>query len=263
MERIRLRNGLNLIVYPMLNTHAVTVGLYIRAGTRYESAENNGITHLLEHIHFRELNTMTQGRLYYNMESMGSTLNAATYYDFMKFTMKIRPKCLRGCIDIFKEILSTYSWNEISLEQEKEVVKNQIREDDFNFSAKSVIRENLFGNSSMAYNIMGSLESADAIDLPHLISYKKEVFNKNNMIACVTGHVSERDIALIKSELGAPELFDGRKNAPSGVSPLLYHRKPNIVLKTDSWDYLDGTWPREILCLLPPACPDTCPRRRV
>ena len=103
MQKLTLKNGLNLWVKPMINTHSVTVGLYVRTGARYETAYECGITHMLEHMHFRELAGMTQNELYYSMESMGSTLRAATYYDFVKFTMKVHPEDILKCIDIFKK----------------------------------------------------------------------------------------------------------------------------------------------------------------
>lgn len=55
MQKRILNNGLKVIYYPIEHAMSVEIGLYIRAGARYENKENNGITHLLEHMHFRQL----------------------------------------------------------------------------------------------------------------------------------------------------------------------------------------------------------------
>ena len=85
MECIHLNNGLTVFFYQMSNTHSVTISLYVKAGSVYEEVE--GTTHLLEHLHFRKLGKFTQEELYYEMECMGSSLRAAAYRDFMKFSM--------------------------------------------------------------------------------------------------------------------------------------------------------------------------------
>lgn len=101
MKRLILRNGLSVLLYNMPNTHSVTVGLYIKAGSGYKSEYIAGISHLLEHLHFRRCGQISQEELYYKMESMGSTLRGATYRDFISFTMKVVPQNLEKCIEIF------------------------------------------------------------------------------------------------------------------------------------------------------------------
>ena len=49
-----LDNGLQVWSYP-LETHSIALDLWVRAGSAYESSKQNGITHLLEHLHFRSL----------------------------------------------------------------------------------------------------------------------------------------------------------------------------------------------------------------
>ena len=94
MDEFILNNGFHIASFSMPNTHSITVGLYIRAGSKYESFEENGITHFLEHLHFRRLGDLSQQDLYYNMESIGGTLRAQTGRDYLKFSMKILPKSL-------------------------------------------------------------------------------------------------------------------------------------------------------------------------
>ncbi len=239
MKKLTLQNGLNIWVQPMMNTHSVTVGLYVRAGARYESAYESGITHLLEHMHFRELCGMAQNELYYTMERMGSTLRAATYYDFLKFTMKIHPEDILRCTDIFKRILETNSWSEKNLNAEKMVVMNQIREGNYTFSLKSDIRKSIFGNCSLARGIMGEEENIDNISAERLAEYKSSTFNKNNMVLCITGCINDVDFNAMCRELEQIEIPDGEKNMPCGDLQKLYKRKPDVTFVNGDWNYID------------------------
>ncbi len=239
METINLKNGLNVVVNQMSNTHSFTIGLYIKTGTRYERFKENGITHLLEHIHFRELSGLPQDKLYYKMESIGSTLKGATYQDFIKFTMKACPQYFGKCIDIFKDILTTYDWSIESFKQEKEIVLKQIDEYYYNFSIQNDIKKSLLGNCNLTYDIVGNKKSIKQLTLSDVIAYKRKHFNSNNILLCITGCVSEEDIILLKREFETIALEFGEKNSPNHNLPMLYHREPNIVLYNDNWNYID------------------------
>lgn len=239
METNCLGNSIKMLVESMPNTHSITVGLYIRGGTRYENPLNNGICHLLEHIHFRELKNTSQRELYYQTESIGSTLRASTYYDFIHFSMKVRPCYLKNCIDIFEKILSTFSWSEDSFMQEKEVVINQILEKDYYNTQNCVTRNAVFGNSSLSFPIMGDENIVDGISLDELIDYKKHLFNGNNIVLCVTGAFENDDLEYIKNKIGTVELPDGKELVLDKDKKFLKRNYPIVVFDADSDNYLD------------------------
>jgi predicted Zn-dependent peptidase len=62
-QRILTSNGVNLYYYRQPNTHSICISLYVRAGALYEN-RNNGITHFLEHMHFRNLGGKKQKQFY-------------------------------------------------------------------------------------------------------------------------------------------------------------------------------------------------------
>lgn len=88
------------------NWFKVTVGLYIKAGSGYEKEDVEGITHFLEHLHFRRSGSMSQEELYYKMECIGSDLRGLTYCDFLEYSMKILPVNIKECLDIFEKIIN-------------------------------------------------------------------------------------------------------------------------------------------------------------
>lgn len=239
MEELTLKNGLKVIIYPMMNTHSISIGLYIRAGSKYEKNLENGITHFLEHIHFRELDHYSQKDLYYSMESIGSTLRATTYRDFLRFYMKIRPQYFKECLQIFKSILSTDKWSDDAFQKEKIVILHQIEERDSYTAINPLIRSTVFENTNLANEIMGNKDSISHLTPQHLSNYKKKIFNKNNMILYITGPIQQKDILLIESVLKDIPIPKGTKNTSSLVRFSLYNRHPNVILKHAEWDYLD------------------------
>ena len=93
---------------------------------------------------------MTQDELYYKMESMGSTLRAATYYDFVRFSMKARPEYLPGCVDIIRRIIETDEWAEDDVRAELSVIENQLEERDYGNTFESLQRGCIYGDSALS-----------------------------------------------------------------------------------------------------------------
>lgn len=239
MKREILSNGMKILYNQMTNTHSVTIGLYVKAGSAYEESRQNGITHLLEHLHFRRLGELSQNELYYRMESIGSTLRASTYRDFLKFSMKIAPEYIPDCIYIFKKLICTDKWDIDSLEKEKEVVINQINEKNEYVSIESLVRKTVFAGSALSNDIMGSEESVKHLTLVEITEYKKKIFNKNNMIFCVTGNFNETDKNLIQDELGGLNIPDGREITGIVLPSKFKKRGPTVVFKSHPSKLLD------------------------
>lgn len=181
-----------ILIYPMLNTHSITIGMYIKSGQFYNETKL-GIAHLLEHLHFRQLNSLSQKELYYKMEKMGSTLKAVTYRDFIKFSMKIAPCFLEECLDLFSKIIYANNWTENNFQKEKQVVINQIDEKERYSWFENNVRKTVFTDHPMSHGIMGLKEQVKAITIEDVQEYKKQIFNRSNILICVTGHISEQN----------------------------------------------------------------------
>lgn len=231
MKYYILDNGLRVCYYQMPNTHSVTIGLYVRAGAAYEIDECNGITHLLEHMHFRKLNSYSQEELYYKMESMGSTLRATTYRDFLKFTMKVIPEKVDECIDIFRQIISTIEWTEEEVEKEKQVVKRQIIEKGSYINLDDEVRTQVFKNHGLSNKIMGDIHKIDTLKNIDLKNFKQEKFTANNMMLFITGNLQDSEINVINCKLKGlviqNNIVENKLNCPKCFCT----RKRNICFK--------------------------------
>lgn len=239
MKDTVLKNGIRMLTYPMPWVHSVTLGLYTGTGSRQEPEEKSGITHFLEHIHFRKLRGMTQDELYYKMESMGSTLRAATYYDFVRFSMKARPEYLPGCVDIIRRIIETDEWAEDDVRAELSVIENQLEERDYGNTFESLQRGCIYGDSALSRCIMGELSTVRGITHKDLSVYKKDVFSADNLLLCVTGCFSDTALDRVASEIGELPLRAGCYLPDPDPIPRLCSRGPDVKLCNDGWNELE------------------------
>ncbi|RGI76372.1 insulinase family protein [Ruminococcus bromii] len=72
---VKLKNGITFISQKLDNVHSVTISVNFKVGSLYEDQINNGITHLIEHLFFRQWDNLPQKQLYYEMQCMGAGTN--------------------------------------------------------------------------------------------------------------------------------------------------------------------------------------------
>ncbi len=241
MRVTKLSNGLTFISYPIQHAKSVEMGLYIKAGSRYETKSNNGITHLLEHIHFRQLGDMSQEVIYQETECMGSSLRGTTYKDMVNFHMKVRPKYLEKSLLFFEKILTTFNWTNEQLESEKKIVFNEIYEKEDEQELQLISDETIWQEHSLSQPILGDEQTIKRISLEELVNYKKEIFCKENMVFVITGAIKDDDIKSITKQFGRIPIADNKRTfIDKNVVEKQFQRTPNIVMKKySSWSLLD------------------------
>lgn len=225
-----LNNGIRIQYHKMINTHSITVGLYVKGGCVYENEEIFGITHFLEHLHFRKIGDITQEELYYQMESLGSTLRATTYRDFLKFSMKVVPIYIDKCVEIFCKLIEQRSWSEVEFEKERQVVINQILENENYLDINKLARNVIFREHNLSNEIMGTVESIKHIKIEDVVKFKRELFNVNNFVICITGNLTDLQFEEIAKKLESISIEKGREREGNWLAyPKFFgRRKPEV-----------------------------------
>ena len=188
------KNNIDLYYYPNLHTHSFCLSLYIRAGAMYEEEENNGITHFLEHILFRNINHLMDGNMYREIDKMGLYFNGATYKEFMQLYIVGAPKYFQQALDILVKAFEKITLPVNVLETEKQRVKAEIREADefktLDYFAGTCVWE----NTPLARTIAGTRGTVTRFTRKKMEEYRSRVFTEDNLFFYVTGNVEEEDI---------------------------------------------------------------------
>ena len=241
MYEKRLNNGLKIVEYPIDNAQSIEIGLYIKAGARYENKGDNGITHLLEHMHFRQLGNMKQKEIYEYAEKMGSTLRGTTYKEMLCFNIKVRPKYLKKSLNLFEKIITTYEWTEEQLKSEKKVVISEIREKEDNNENQKIIDRVIWNKHPLSNSILGNASNIKRITLQKLVQYKKKIFCKDNMLLVITGAINEEEIIWINKKFEAIAINEClQKINSNNMNDGQFKRKHNYLMKNyPEWNLIN------------------------
>ena len=85
LEKLTLDNGLRVLLLPVEGALSASVGVWVEAGARYESADKQGISHFVEHMAFKGTHTRTARQISEEMDLLGGGMNAYTTKEYTRF----------------------------------------------------------------------------------------------------------------------------------------------------------------------------------
>ena len=202
-----LANGLRVASQKTFGDVA-TVGVWIDAGSRYESAATNGTAHFLEHLAFKGTKRRSRLQLEREIEDIGAHLNAYTSREQTVYFAKVHKGDLKQGVDILGDILNHSTLDPAAIEQERGVIIREMEEIDK--TTEEVLLDKLhlacFRDSSLGYTILGPEENIRSIKREHLKSYIEDNYLPERMVLAAAGPVEHAE--LVKY---AQEHFGGMK----------------------------------------------------
>lgn len=123
-----LPNGLRIATESTLASKTATVGVFIDAGSRFESDETNGTAHFLEHMIFKGTEKRNARELEEEIENMGGHLNAYTSREQTTFYAKVMDKDVPRALDILSDIIQNSRFDEKRIIRERDVILREMEE---------------------------------------------------------------------------------------------------------------------------------------
>ena len=123
-----LPNGLRVATESNLAAKTATVGVWIDAGSRFETDETNGTAHFLEHMIFKGTEKRTARQLEEEIENMGGHLNAYTSREQTTYYAKVTDKDVPKAIDVLSDILQNSKFDESRISRERDVILREMEE---------------------------------------------------------------------------------------------------------------------------------------
>jgi hypothetical protein len=122
-----LDNGLTLLTESMPHVRSVTIGVWLRRGSRNEPARLNGISHFIEHLVFKGTETRTAREIALSMDSVGGQIDAFTSKEYTCFYAKVLDQHVEEAVDLLADIVQRPLFDAEELERERQVVLEEIR----------------------------------------------------------------------------------------------------------------------------------------
>src|SRR6202161_3113792 len=117
-----LPNGLVVITEPMEHVHSVSVGIWLRTGSRCEPAKLNGISHFIEHMVFKGTSRRTAEDIAREVDRVGGMLDAFTAKEMVCFNTRVLADHLPKAFDVLADMVLEPRFAQEDIDREKQVV---------------------------------------------------------------------------------------------------------------------------------------------
>ncbi|WP_182199203.1 M16 family metallopeptidase [Paraliobacillus salinarum] len=211
-------NGLRIVLETIPTVRSVTIGIWVKTGSRDETIENNGISHFLEHMFFKGTTKRSAKDIAESFDAIGGQVNAFTSKEYTCYYAKVLDAHKDLAIDLLSDMLFHSTFDEVELEKEKNVVLEEIRmaEDTPDDIVHDLLAEASFGNHALSYPILGREETIKKFTREDLINYKHAHYTPNNIVISIAGNVDE---SFTKDVEVAFDQFDNESRSKILVKP--------------------------------------------
>lgn len=199
---------------------SVDITFYINVGSAYETKENNGISHLLEH----QLFARRKEKEFY---PFGLDVEAYTSKDVTRYEATISKKYIENITPILSEIVFNPKFDRQTLKTNKEIVVQEIKEelDDPYCLLNQKIDKYLFPGNSISLPTGGKKENIEQMEIDDLEKWYNNFYRPENMVLTIVGDISFNQI----NDLVKKYFNFSKKQGKAKTNPI--QRKEELPLK--------------------------------
>ena len=202
VQQTNLANGLRIVTEAMPGIESTSLGVWVNVGARSESADLNGVSHMLEHMAFKGTTSRSALDIAEQIESVGGHLNAYTSREQTAYFARVLGDHVPLAIDILGDILMHSTFDPDEVERERGVILQEIGEahdtpDDLVFD---LLQEAAFPDQPVGRPILGTPDHVRAFSSQTLKTYMTDHYLADHMVFAAAGKV---DHDAIVAQLGA------------------------------------------------------------
>lgn len=204
-QKFSLDNGIPLVIERTRSVHSVSLGIWVKVGSRYESAEKNGISHFLEHMFFKGTRKRSARDIAIDIDSIGGDLNAFTSREVTTFYIKVLDEHLDRGIDLLTDIFLHSTFPEADIEKEKSIIKEEIKmvEDTPDDYIHDLLYETVWRNSGIGQPVLGRRETIKSFTGEDLAGHIKRYYGtRDTVISCAGNFDPEKLLSSLNHILG-------------------------------------------------------------
>lgn len=233
-KKHQLNNGLTLIIAPMKETKAVSVLVMVKVGSRYETKEENGISHFLEHMFFKGTQKRpTSLDISKELDSIGAEFNAFTSEEYTGFYISSSADHFNISLDILSDMLHNSKFDEAEIIKEKGVILEEVNmyKDIPQKYVQDLAKELLYGRTPLGRTIIGQPHNIQSFKRKSFLDYIKKHYQAQNTIIAVAGNPAKFDWHKMVDESfgafpkGTKNHFIVQKESQTKPEILLHYKK--------------------------------------
>jgi predicted Zn-dependent peptidase len=228
IRREVLPNGLTIITEQMEHIRSVSIGIWIKTGSRDEDQPSNGISHFVEHMVFKGTKNRSAEEIARQVDSIGGGLDAFTAKECICFNVKVLDEHLPIALDVLSDLVLHPTFAAEDIVRERGVILEEIKmdEDSPDYLVHEIFTQNFWKDHPLGRPILGTKETVKKFEHDPVLDFYKQRFAPGNLIISAAGHLKhEQFVELVTKH------FNHMKPVKNGFHSAQPTIKPRIIMR--------------------------------
>jgi len=233
IHRHAFPNGLVVITETMQHVRSVSVGIWVRHGSRRETLSENGLAHFLEHMVFKGTQRRSAEDIAREMDSVGGMLDAFTSKEQICFNAKVLDSHLPIAFAVLSDLVLLPKFDSDDVKKERQVVLEEIKMDMDNpeYLLHDIFTRGFWPDHSLGRPILGTPDTVRKFDRGSLCTRFQNWFAPDHLLVTAAGNIAHQEVLdLVEEQFGtlAASHFNAEDPAPTTAAPIHLETKRDL-----------------------------------
>src|SRR5437773_3909726 len=197
IRREVLPNGLIVLTEEMQHIRSVSIGIWIKTGSRDEELSLNGISHFIEHMVFKGTKHRSAEEIARQVDSIGGNMDAFTAKECVCFSAKVLDEHMPIAMDVLSDLVLNPVFTADDIGRERGVILEEIKMDEDNpdYLVHEIFTQNFWKDHPLGKPILGTKDTVKKFQQQTLLDYYGGFFYPGNMIISAAGSIKHETFA--------------------------------------------------------------------
>ena len=223
IRREVLPNGLTVITEEMQHIRSVSIGIWVKTGSRDEDAEWNGISHFIEHMVFKGTQNRSAEDIARQVDSIGGNMDAFTAKECICFNVKLLDEHLPIAMDVLSDLVLHPVFDVKDISRERGVILEEIKmdEDSPDYLVHEIFTQSFWKDHPLGKPILGTRETVRKFERDPVLRFYGHHFSPGNLIISAAGNLNHRKFVdlVAKHFEHMPPLKNGLHSSKPAIVP--------------------------------------------
>jgi predicted Zn-dependent peptidase len=205
IQRQVLPNGITVLTEEMQHIRSVSIGVWIKSGSRDEDPLWNGISHFVEHMVFKGTKHRSAEDIARQVDSIGGNMDAFTAKECVCFNMKVLDEHLPIAMDVLGDLTLNPVFDVNDIIRERGVILEEIKMDEDNpdYLVHEIFTQNFWKDHPLGKPILGTKDTVKKFERERVLEFYSQRFIPSNLIICAAGNLKHQNfVELVDRHFG-------------------------------------------------------------
>ncbi|MDF2521569.1 MAG: peptidase domain protein [Clostridia bacterium] len=200
-KKHQMKNGIRIVTEEIPYVNSVSVGIWVKVGSRNETAEKSGVSHFIEHMLFKGTKNRTAKEIANSIDKIGGQMNAFTSKENTCYYAKVLDSHFDIALDVLADMFLASNFAEEEIAKEKGVIMEEINmyEDSPEDLVHDLFTQGAWAGNPLGMPILGTEESLEGLDRKSITEYFNSSYIPENVVISVAGNI-KHEVVVEKAE---------------------------------------------------------------